>query len=347
MSGDLLSDVLRAVRLRGALYFDVQGRSPWTAEASPAAQVLPNVMPGAEHLIEFHGVVDGACWAAIVDDDAPPVRLQARDVILFPQGDPHVLSSRPGLRPPQGGTRRSRLDEPRPEHLPYRLSVLGAHATERHLPLPRSEVETHVVCGFLGLDARPFNPLLAALPRVLHVSGATLGEDSWVAAFLRTAAAESEARRPGSEAVLDRMSEMLFAEVVRRYIASLPEDATGWLAGIHDPVVGAALALLHERPADDWTIEGLARAVAVSRSGLHERFTTLVGQPPMQYLSHWRMQLAAGLLRDTDATVAEIAAAVGYGAEAAFSRAFKRLVGAAPGTWRTGRRPSEVAATAG
>jgi AraC-like DNA-binding protein len=338
VSGDLLSDVLRAVRLRGALFFDIQGRAPWTAEAPPAGEVIPTVMPAAEHLMEFHGVVTGGCWAAIVDDDAPPVRLEANDVVIFPQGDPHVLSSTPGVRPPPSDEPDPYYHGPRPEQLPIRLSVSGWGATPGHVPVGSGEEETHVVCGFLGLDARPFNPLLTALPRVLLVSGSTLGPESWVTAFLRTAVAESEARRPGSEAVLERMSEMLFVEVLRRYVASLPEGETGWLAGVQDPVVGPALGLLHGDPGADWSLERLADAVAVSRSLLADRFTTLVGQPPMQYLARWRMQVASGMLREGNATVAEIAAEVGYESEAAFSRAFKRVVGVSPGAWRTGAR---------
>jgi AraC-like DNA-binding protein len=169
-----------------------------------------------------------------------------------------------------------------------------------------------------------------------------LGADSWVGAFLRTAAAESRARRPGGEAVLERMSEMLFVEVLRRHIASLPEGETGWLAGLHDPVVGAALGLLHDKPEASWTLEGLAEEVAISRSGLHERFVALIGQPPMQYLTRWRMQLATGILRDTGATVADVAGSVGYESEAAFSRAFKRVVGVAPSAWRAGARPGRA-----
>jgi AraC-like DNA-binding protein len=203
-----------------------------------------------------------------------------------------------------------------------------------------------VVCGFLGLDARPFNPLLAALPRVLHVPGRALGTDSWVANFMRAVVTESNQRRPGGEAVLERMSEMLFVEVLRRHADSLPPEQTGWLAGMRDPVVGRALALLHEKPAEAWTLDRLGEEAGLSRSSLHERFVQFTGQPPMQYLTQWRMQVAAGLLRDTAAKVVEIALQVGYESEAAFSRAFRREVGVAPGAWRRGQRraPSPVPA---
>jgi AraC-like DNA-binding protein len=338
MTGDLLSEVLRAVRLRGAVYFSVYGQEPWTAEAPPGPEIAPTIMPGAEHVIEFHGVIDGSCWASLADGGAP-IRLAPQDVILFPQGDGHYLSSEPGLRPAPIDRRQPLYFVPRPAELPWWITVRGSVATERRLPIVSEEIHANVICGFLGLDVRPFNPLLSALPRVLHVPGAALGPDSWVGTFLRTAAAESHARNPGSEAVLERMSEMLFLEVLRRYVASLPEGETGWLAGIHDPVVGPVLAMLHGQPEGDWSVERLADAVHVSRSGLHERFTAIIGQSPMQYLGRWRMQAASGLLRDSDATVAEVAAAVGYESEAAFSRAFKRIVGVAPSAWRTGARP--------
>jgi transcriptional regulator GlxA family with amidase domain len=163
---------------------------------------------------------------------------------------------------------------------------------------------------------------------------------SWIAGLLRSVVEESRRKRPGGEAVLERMSEMLFVEALRRYVDTLPSDQAGWLAGMRDPAVGRALALMHERPAEAWTTERLAEEAALSRSALHERFVTFIGQPPMQYLGQWRMQLAAGSLRDTDAKVVDIALDVGYENETAFSRAFKRAVGESPGTWRRARRSS-------
>ena len=333
VSGDTLSDLLRAVRLHGALFYHIDGAPPWVAEAPPACDIIPAIMPGAEHMIEFHGIVKGSCWAAIVGES--PLRLDEGDVILFPQGDPHVMSSAPGMRAPAVDT--SFFFSPRPPQLPYSLSMREAQITTGRLGGGGRDRAT-IVCGFLGLDAKPFNPLLAALPRVLKVPGSALGADSWVSTFLRAVVAESNQKRPGGEAVLERMSEMLFVEVLRRHVDSLPPEQTGWLAGMRDPAVGRALALIHARTSEPWTLDSLSKESGLSRSSLHERFVHFIGQPPMQYLTRWRMQVAAGLLRDTSAKLVEISLGVGYESEAAFSRAFKRDVGVSPGAWRRMKR---------
>jgi transcriptional regulator GlxA family with amidase domain len=188
------------------------------------------------------------------------------------------------------------------------------------------------VCGFLGCDLRPFNPLVAALPRILHLPASRASD--WVARVIDQAVVESNNKRPGGEAVLERLSEMMFVDAARRYLDSLPEGATGWLAGLRDRYVGNALALMHERPDHAWSVDDLAREVGLSRSALHERFVQYLGQPPMQYLASWRIQLGARLLRESNRNVATIALDVGYDSEAAFSRAFKRMVSMPPAAWR-------------
>lgn len=328
MSEDTLSEVLRTVRLRGAVFFHVDGAAPWAAESPAAQSVIPDIMPTAEHLINFHGVLEGACWAGIVGES--PIRLETGDIVLFPAGDPHVLSSAPGMRATSAD---HQIPAFRPPRMPKSISMVAADAPGPRVPSGGRDVST-VACGFLGFDATPFNPLISALPRVLHVPSATLGPDSWVAAFLRTVATETKQRRPGGEAVLERMSEMLFVEVIRCHLDALPPDQTGWLAGMRDPAVGRALSLLHDRPEAPWTLESLAKDASMSRSSLHDRFIHFIGLPPMQYLMKWRMQIAAGLLRDSKAKLIEIALSTGYESEAAFSRAFKREAGLSPGAWR-------------
>jgi AraC-like DNA-binding protein len=332
MSADALSDLLRAVRLHGAVFYHVEGVAPWVAETPQAREIIPAIMPGAEHMFAFHGLVRGSCWAGIAGET--PVRMEGGDVILFPKGDPHVMSSRPGLR--GGSLDVGEFFSPRPPQMPFSLRVTESRMEERpHGGAPDCEI---LVCGYLGLDVRPFNPLIASLPRVLLISGSTLGANSWVTTFLQTAVIESNSKRPGGEAVLERMTEMLFVEVLRRHIDSLPPEQTGWLAGMRDATVGRALSLMHEKPSEAWTLERLSEGVGLSRSSLHERFVQLIGQPPMQYLTQWRMQVASGRLRDTNAKLTQVAAEVGYESDAAFSRAFKRVAGQSPGAWRKAKR---------
>jgi AraC-like DNA-binding protein len=331
MSADTLSDVLQAVRLTGAVFIVVDAAPPWAAGADDARTLLPRVMPAAQHLIPYHVVTSGACFGRIVDAQGQsvgePVRLAAGDVIVFPHGDRHVMSSAPDLRPPKGPDAWTSPPHPR---LPFELKLGGDGA-------PRCGV----VCGFLGCDARPFNPLLANLPHVLHVSGSAETGGGPLRRFVELAIAESKSQRAGGESILAKLSELMFVEVVRLHLEGLPPDHTGWFAGLKDPLVGRALARMHERPAHPWTVDALAQAIGASRSVLAERFTQTIGQAPMQYLARWRMQIAAGLLAG-GRKVSAVALEVGYDSEAAFSRAFKKLVGVAPGSWarqRSGAPP--------
>jgi AraC-like DNA-binding protein len=320
---DTLSEVLRTVRLTGAVYFTIDGSTPWVVETPPGDVIAPHVGSGVEHVINYHVVTAGSCWAGPVGE--PPFRLETGDVIVFPQGDPHVLASHPGMRG-------------RPDVDLYRA------ANQRRVPLCVSlqgggPEGAQLVCGFLGCDARPFNPLLAALPRVVHLV-ASRSVSSGVRALVDLALAESTAPRPGSDGVLSRLSELLFVEVIRTFTAGLAADQVGWFAGLRDPVVGLALQKLHQHPAGGWTLVRLAKEVGASRTILSERFTQLVGLPPMHYLARWRVQMAANLLRTTSLGLAEIAERVGYGSEPALSRAFKRTLGVAPATYRRSPGPA-------
>ncbi|MGE5640882.1 MAG: AraC family transcriptional regulator [Clostridia bacterium] len=319
MSHDILSDVLRSVRLRGALYYHVTGSREWAAEAPPAREIAAAVMPGSEHVMEYHVLTHGACWGAVLGEQ--PVRVETGDIVLFPHGDPHVMSSAPGMRAPGLSAPRGRSQQ-----LPFSLH-LGASGAAA------DRGDATLVCGFLGCDLRPFNPLIATLPRLLHLRADHAGE-GWIPQFMRQAVAESEGKRPGGEAMLERMSEMMFIDAVRRYVESLPPDSRGWLAGLRDRFVGRALSLMHEEPGAPWTVDELGRRVGLSRSALHERFAEMIGQPPMQYLASWRIQAGAALLREGSATVASVAQDVGYDSGAAFARAFKRMVGKSPAEWR-------------
>ena len=348
---DALSDVLRAVRLSGAVFFDIQAAEPWVAETPLGRSVVHAMFPGSEHMISYHVILEGSCWAIV--EGEPPMQLSAGDVIVFPHGDTHVLTSTPGMRkkPTMSMYRR-----PTEGQLPFSISMgpmpqaggakgatgaavdagpKGAASARAQAAGTAAEAapqpQAHFVCGFLGCDARPFNPLLTALPRIIRVSDDASGT---LGSYVRFALAESKVPRIGGESVLGRLSELMFLHVVRRYLEGLPPEQTDWLAGLRDEPVGRALAALHRNPARAWTLQSLAREAGTSRSVLAERFTQFVGHPPIEYLTSWRMQLAANQLRSSTESVAEVANRVGYESEAAFSRAFKKAVGAPPSEWR-------------
>jgi AraC-like DNA-binding protein len=316
---DALSDVLKTVRLTGAIFFDCSAQAPWVAEQPPREMILAKVLPGAEHLIAYHLVIAGHCYASIIGGE--PMLVEAGELLVFPHGDPHVLSSSPGMRadPSAPGSFGAGEGGQMPLIVNY-----GNDAA----------AEAKFICGYLACDARPFNPLIESLPKVIKI-GWQGGGAGWLGDFARVAKDESTSKRRGGESVLAKLSELMFIEVLRRYLEELPPERAGWLAGLRDPLVGKALSLMHERPAHNWTVDELAKGVFVSRSVLAERFTNLVGIPPMQYLAQWRMQIAWGLLRG-GSNIASVAAETGYGSEAAFSRAFKKAVGTSPSAWRRG-----------
>jgi AraC-like DNA-binding protein len=315
---DVLSDVLRAVHLAGAVYFDFELSSPWIVEAPPSSQVVGRVMPGAQRVIEYHLIARGTGWGHAVGEQ--PRRLREGDLIVFPQGDPHVLSSAPGMRASPDLEAFAHASPPLP--MCYELGGGGAE-------------RARIICCFLGCDDRPFNPLLTALPAVIHLTSAGDGAlAGWLGTLMSMAAKEAGSPRAGAENVLARLSELMFVETIRQHLDTLPPAQTGWLAGLRDPMVGRALEALHRAPHESWTVERLARVVGLSRSVLAERFTLMLGHPPMQYLAWWRMQLASRLLLE-GGQVAAVAAAVGYESESAFSRSFKKLVGHAPSRWKS------------
>jgi AraC-like DNA-binding protein len=283
-------------------------------------------------------VTAGECWVAIAGE--PPLKLKRGDVIVLPQGDAHVVSSAPGMR---ADVDVDSFFEMQRNQRPFRLHYAGGSEPQLDAGRLAEDATTKVVCGFIGCDARPFNPLLTTLPRLLHLPASGVGRSEQ---FAQLAAEESAHKRPGADALLERLSEMMFVDAVRRHVDQLPQESTGWLAGLRDRFVSRALGLLHEQPATDWTVEELGRQVGLSRSALHERFVELIGQPPMQYLTQWRMQCASRLLRETGASVASVAFDVGYDSEAAFARAFKRAAGLPPAAWRRRQAESAPAGTA-
>jgi len=278
MAADALSDVLRTVRLTGATFFDVVARSPWVAESPSGATILKRILPGADRLIAYHAVTEGRCFAYIIGQE--PITLEAGEVIVFPKGDAHILTSHPGMRADPSAP--APFDASSPNRLPFAI----AHGQN-------GPVSAKLVCGYLACDAQLFNPVLDNLPPVIK-SGDPKGANSrWLSDFIRLAVSESADKRAGGESVLAKLSELMFIEVVRRHLETLPPEHAGWFSGLRDPLVGKTLSLMHGEPARDWTIEELAKAAGASRSVLAERFAHLVGMPPMLYLAKWRMQIAS------------------------------------------------------
>ena len=322
-AGDVLSDVLRTIRLTGALFFPLEASSPWADGIPAAARLAPSIMPGAQHVVSYHIVSQGGCWLTMLDGEA--VRLATGDIVVIPHGDAYVMSSAPGMRPEMPADAVVAFFREMATRVTASVLIEGGGGTEH----------ANLVCGFLACDVRPFNPVLGTLPKLVHLRRRSdLSTRDPLEPLIEFAIAESRQRRAGAQTVLLRLSEILFIEAVRRYLESLPADRTGWLAGLRDPIVGGALALLHAQPTSGWTLDRLANEIGVSRSTLADRFTHVVGTPPMRYLSQWRMQLASRLLADGAAKVSAVAFDVGYQSEAAFSRAFKEIVGVSPAAWR-------------
>ncbi|MGO4329128.1 AraC family transcriptional regulator [Cupriavidus sp. 2TAF22] len=317
---DALSDVLRVIQLTGAVHLDGSFSAPWCVIGQADSALCSAYLPASGRVVSFHLVTEGRCWAMLPGDPASALLAEAGDVIVVPQGETHVLGSSTDLLPEFLAPLLAEHVEAKPGEVMTLVHGGGGELTR-------------MVCGFLAMQDNSRNPLLSALPRLFTVSmrGSSA---SWLESSLRFATEEAASAQAGSATVLAKLAELVFVEAVRRYVGTMAGDRKGWLAGLRDRFVARALALMHARPVHDWTVDALAREVGISRSGLAQRFTELVGLPPMQYLALWRLQLAARQLRLTDASLASIAEAVGYESEASFNRAFKREFGEPPATWR-------------
>ena len=318
---DVLSDMLRSVRLTGSMLFVVEASTPWVSWAPQTEAFQHLVLPAAQHLISFHIVTRGSCWAGLAG--APPERFETGDVLVIPHGDAYYLADPPAAERTYGFE----------DALNFFRGMAAGKLPSTIFEGGDGPATTQFICGFLGCDLRPFNPLLSALPRLLRVRHWTQTGDG-LPPLIAFAMHELREQRWGGQVVKLRMAELLFVDVMRRYLEALPSGQTGWLAGLRDPLVARALALLHNEPAQIWTLDALAAQAATSRSVLAERFVHFIGQPPMQYLRHLRMQRASRLLAEDGAKVAAVAAAVGFESDAAFSRAFKKSVGLSPDEWR-------------
>ncbi|WP_315097294.1 AraC family transcriptional regulator [uncultured Cellulomonas sp.] len=305
-SVDPVGEALHHLRVTGVFYSRTEADGPWAVD-----------MPAFRDCISFHVITAGEAWVEV--EGADPVRLVRGDLALVPHGRGHALRSAPGV--PSLG----QVDELPQEYLSENYSVL------RHLG---SGPRTELVCGVLSVDGAASRLLLDLLPSVVHVDGASAG--SWMADTLALMAAELTHARPGGEAVTTRLADILVIQSIRAWLDA-QRETTGWLGALREPQLGAAITAVHREPGRPWTVATMAREATMSRSAFSARFTEVVGEPAMQYVTRVRMHVAADRLGRGRATVREVAAELGYDSEAAFSRAYKREVGTSPG--RTRRMP--------
>ena len=315
---DALSDVLRVSQLTGGVFLHADFFAPWCVESHMEPSHCSPYLGPAAHLIIYHYILEGELSLVVKEDDDQTFVIREGEVVLLPRNDAHLMGSDLSLVPALGSELVQRPIE-------------GGLFNIRH---GGNGDTTKMVCGFLGCQSADGNPVLSTLPPVLTLNAGQSEAGDWIRSTFRFAAEEVAAGRPGSETILSKLSELLFVEAVRNYADNLAKDQTGWLAGLQDPYVARVLALFHSQVNRPWTVEDLSREVGLSRSALADRFTRLIGEAPMHYLANWRMQLAAERLKNTRDSLAQIAGAVGYDSEAAFSRAFKKAFGTAPGTWR-------------
>jgi AraC-like DNA-binding protein len=320
---DVLSTILKTVRLEGAMYFNAEFSAPWSFRAPRSTLMAPYLAPGATHVIIYHLLTDGRAYASI--EGGQRISLSAGDIVVFPHGDPHFLGNGRDVEPRDN-------DRMLREMLSQGLKVTRMGGG--------GEI-TKFVCGYMVCDPQLCKSFLGGLPPIFKVSIGNDTSGQWLENSIRYSVGQAEVAQAGSEIVVAKLSEALFAETLRRYVDLLPPGQTGWLAGARDPDVGIALALLHREPSEPWTLAELAQRAGISRSVLAERFRHFLGVPPMAYLTRWRLQLGAQLLASTSHSVAQIAAEVGYESEPAFNRAFKRDFGSPPARFRT---KSKVAA---
>ncbi len=315
-SGDMLSDLLESMHVTGMVLFRAEFREPWCVTSVDSGQMAAMLALGSSRVIPFHIIGSGSCRIELPERE--PMRLNSGDAVLLPYGGVHRLSGGDATAPVHIGQLLPQL--------PWAGMPLVEHGG--------AGGATSVICGFIRCDELLFHPVLRHLPDVLHITPDTTPADHWLATTIRHTVTEASKPQPGWRSMLPRLTELMFVEILRKHMQGLSADEVGWFAAYNDAVVGSALKLLHAAPLEDWNLESLARGVGVSRTVLSERFNHFLDQPPMQYLAHWRLQLAAKHLKSSELPIKIIADHARYESEAAFSRAFKRRFGVPPGDWR-------------
>jgi AraC-like DNA-binding protein len=305
VSVDPLGEALHFLRMSGIFYCRAEFSAPWGL-----------VLPPMKDSLMFHFVTSGRCWLEVKGTERRP--LQRGDLALVPHGEGHRLTSEPD-------TFAAKLFDLSRELVSERYEIL------RH---GGGGLATNMVCGAVRFDHPAAHHLVKVLPRMICIDVSSSPHMDWINSMLRFMAAEAEELRPGGEAVITRLADILVVQTIRAWIEQDPAAQTGWLGALQDKQIGRAISLIHRDPARTWTLASLAAEVAMSRSAFAARFTDLVGEPAMHYVARWRMHLALTWLKEDDAPLCDLASRLGYESEAAFSRAFKRFIGISPGTVR-------------
>ncbi len=313
---DILSDILHSIRFSGAINLRPDLSAPWLLQSLPHSDFVAALQAHTKHILPFHIIAKGNCWLQAID--GTQTFLSQGDIIIFPHGDSHILGDRLDQEPVMVS---QLLPEP-----PWTEPLMLKHGGGGEV--------TQLVCGFLQFEELLLYPFLQTLPALMHVRAFAEPTLPLLEAGVRYIIQETERFQAGSLCSLTRLVELMFIEILRDYMQHLPAQQVGWLSALKDPIVSQVLERIHADPAHPWTVTALADQLGISRSALAARFTELVGQPPMKYLTYWRLQLASQQLQYSDDSIVKIAIQVGYESEAAFNRAFKRYVGMPPGIWR-------------
>ncbi|HXJ86769.1 MAG TPA: AraC family transcriptional regulator [Candidatus Binatia bacterium] len=320
---DALSEVLRTVKLDAAFFFNAEFSAPWGFRSPISSKLAPYINQSRGHVIVYHLLIEGKAYVHLGDER---LAIAPGDVVICPHGDSHAFESGSSPRAVDGEGELQRIFSQG-----LKLSRMGGGGELARF-----------VCGYMVCEPSLSRVFLAGLPPMFKVNIRQDQSGRWLENSIRYALSDGDASTEGTEAVLAKLCETLFIETLRRYVKGLPEAQTGWLAGAHDAQVGKVLAVMHRQTATRWTLSSLANVAGMSRAVLAHRFRQYLGEPPLSYLTRWRLQQGAQMLTSTRDSVAQIATKVGYESEQAFNRAFKRSFGAPPARYRNARRDKAV-----
>jgi len=318
---DILSDVLDTIHIKGALYFEVEAGQPWVLVNPPMNLIGSFMIPDVEHVIPFHIMLDGNGWAKSGNDIVPPIKLEAGDVVMFPGGASHMMTS--NIDNWQGtAAAASFYEQTASKEEPFTVVKIGEDG-ER----------SKFVCGYIGFNAKPLEPLFQTLPEILLIKE-HMNKGGLMNQLLASTLDEMNKSGEGARNIVTKLTELIFTQALRQHMESKATDQKQtWITAMRDEHIGKALKLIHQQPFKKWTLDMLAKDCGLSRSSLAERFNHCVGQAPISYINRWRMQIASKLLHD-GMSILQVTDHIGYSSESAFQKAFKRYVGCTAGEWR-------------